>query len=101
MVWEPEINELHRRRQLAEQMGGEEAVAKHHARGKLTVRERVAALADPGSFQEIGGLAGVGTYENDELVGFMPANTVIGTCSVGGRRVRRRAWVWRASRSQK
>jgi len=58
MSWQPEIDELQRRRQLAEACGGAEAVAKHHAHGKLTVRERVAALADPGSFREVGKLAG-------------------------------------------
>ena len=58
MSWQPEIDELHRRRALAEACGGAEAVAKHHAQGKLTVRERVSALADPGSFREVGKLAG-------------------------------------------
>jgi acetyl-CoA carboxylase carboxyltransferase component len=38
-------------------MGGPDAVAKVHARGKLTARERVALLLDPESFQEIGLLA--------------------------------------------
>ena len=32
--------------------GGEKAVAKQHAQGKLTARERIDALLDPGSFQE-------------------------------------------------
>jgi len=35
-------------------MGGEEAVARQHAAGKLTVRERIDRLFDPGSFSEIG-----------------------------------------------
>src|SRR5437667_734350 len=38
-------------------MGGAEAIAKQHGEGKLTVRERVERLFDPGSFQEIGLLA--------------------------------------------
>jgi len=42
--------EARRRRALA--MGGVEAVAKQHAEGKLTVRERVDRLFDPGSFHE-------------------------------------------------
>ena len=33
--------------------GSEEAIAKQHARGKLTARERVQRLLDPGSFQEL------------------------------------------------
>ena len=34
--------------------GGQERIAKQHASGKLTARERVASLVDPKSFQEIG-----------------------------------------------
>ena len=36
------------------QGGGEERVAKLHAEGRLTARERVGLLLDPGSFQETG-----------------------------------------------
>ena len=39
-------------------MGGEEAVAKQHERGRLTIRERIETLADAGSFREQGPLAG-------------------------------------------
>jgi len=87
MGWEPEIEELEKRRRLAEQMGGPEAVARYHAKGKLTARERIGALADPGSFQEIGGLAGTATYEGEKLTGFTPSNYVIGLCEVEGRKV--------------
>ena len=41
MTWQPEIDDLHRRRAAAEACGGADAVAKHHAAGKLTVRERI------------------------------------------------------------
>lgn len=87
MVWQPEIDELKSRESLAEQMGGKEGVDRQHASGKLTVRERVTRLADPGSFREIGKLAGSGRYEDNRLVGFTPSNTVIGTCRLDGRRV--------------
>jgi propionyl-CoA carboxylase beta chain len=36
--------------------GGEQRVEKQHAAGKLTARERVTALLDPGSFQELDAL---------------------------------------------
>ena len=68
MVWQPEIEELRHRRHLAEQMGGLKGIERQHSRGKLTVRERIEALADPGSFQEIGSLAGSARYEHDRLV---------------------------------
>ena len=48
-------------------MGGPDAVAFHKGRGKLTVRERLDLLADPGSFQETGVLAGKATYLGAEL----------------------------------
>ena len=57
MTWEPELDELAERRRLAGQMGGPEGVARQHGRGKLTVRERLPLLADPGTFREFGGLA--------------------------------------------
>ena len=63
--WEPEVAELRRREALARQMGGPEKVARHKAAGKLTVRERIELLLDPGSFHEIGAIAGKATYEGD------------------------------------
>ncbi len=88
MVWQPEIDELEHRRHLAAQMGGEEGIARQHSKGKLTVRERIAVLADPGSFEEIGGLAGAGTYDSDgKLTAFLPASEAVGVCELNGRKV--------------
>lgn len=87
MVWEPELDELKHRESLAEQMGGKDGVEKQHARGKLTVRERIAALTDPGSFQEIGKLAGVASYEGQDLKSLRPANIITGVASIDGRKV--------------
>ena len=87
MVWQKEIEKLEYRKGLAYRMGGRENVARHHARGKLTVRERIAALADPGSFEEIGTLAGSARYDGDELVSFSPSNIIIGSISLDGRRM--------------
>jgi acetyl-CoA carboxylase carboxyltransferase component len=73
--------------------GGEKAVARHHAKGKLTVRERVALLIDPDTpFLEIGALAGyctdytvgggalvgIGTVNDTECVIFGNDPTVLG-----------------------
>ena len=78
MSWKPSIDELRARERLAEKMGGEEPVSRQRGRGKLTVRERVAFLADPGSFQEIGKIAGRAEYdENHELKDFLPANAFV------------------------
>ncbi len=86
MSWKSHIDELRTRQRLAEKMGGEEPVARQRSRGKLTVRERVAFLADPGSFQEIGKIAGRATYSADEeMEDFLPGNMVVGRGRVGGR----------------
>ncbi len=88
MVWQPEIDELNHRKRRAAEMGGPEGIKKQRIRGKLTVRERIALLADPGSFSEIGGLAGDSTYDDDNnLVGIKPASLVVGTCNIDGRKV--------------
>ncbi|MEM1619241.1 MAG: carboxyl transferase domain-containing protein [Fervidicoccaceae archaeon] len=48
-----EIAELRRARERARLGGGPEEIAKQHERGKLTARERIELLLDPGSFVEI------------------------------------------------
>lgn len=49
--------ELQRRKAAAQAMGGEAAVARQHAEGKLTARERIGLLFDPDTFVEFGALA--------------------------------------------
>lgn len=51
------IVELRARRAQLELGGGKDRIDKQHASGKLTARERVNALADKGSFEEIGAYA--------------------------------------------
>lgn len=48
------VEELRRRRARIAELGGAAAVARQHEAGKLTVRERIALLVDPGAFVEIG-----------------------------------------------
>ena len=48
------VDELHGRRENAKLGGGEEKIAKQHERGKLTARERIDLLVDPGTFVELG-----------------------------------------------
>ena len=54
-------------------MGGAERVARQHAAGKLTVRERVERLLDAGSFHETGALAGKGDYDERGRADRLPA----------------------------
>lgn len=88
MSWDKELDELAQRKRLAAAMGGAEKVARHKGQGKLTVRERVDALVDPGSFHEIGSIAGKASYNAEgELSAFIPANLVIGRARLEGRPV--------------
>ena len=88
MSWQDEIDELKRREALAREMGGEERIRRQHDNGRLTVRERIDALVDPGSFHEIGALAGKATYgEDGRMQAFTPSNFVLGTADLDGRRV--------------
>jgi propionyl-CoA carboxylase beta chain len=50
------LEEMRQRYAEARQGGGDERIAKQHEVGKLTARERVEALVDPGSFQEMDAL---------------------------------------------
>lgn len=88
MSWEKDIEELRRREALAELMGGEERLERQRAAGKLNVRERVTALLDPGSFHEIGKIAGRADYGPDnELSAFRPSPFVVGRGAINGRPV--------------
>jgi len=89
-MWDREIKELERRRNIARKMGGEKNIAKQHGIGRMTVRERIDALVDKDSFLERGILAGVSTYDKDEkdkLVDLIPCPFVMGIAKIGGRRV--------------
>jgi acetyl-CoA carboxylase carboxyltransferase component len=88
MDWSPEVEELRTRTRLAEGMGGAERVATHRAQGKLTVRERIGRLLDPGSFAETGVLAGQASYNAaGNLTAFQPSNFVTGLGTIDGRKV--------------
>ncbi len=88
MSWQDQVDELRRRGELAAAMGGEERIQRQHDNGRLTVRERIDALADANSFHEIGALAGKASYsEEGELQDFTPSNFVLGTARINGSRV--------------
>lgn len=86
--WQSELDELARRHAWAEQLGGAENVARQHAAGRLTIRERIAGLVDAGSFREVGKLAGQGRYDASGVVqGVTPAPYVMGLAAIDGRDV--------------
>jgi acetyl-CoA carboxylase carboxyltransferase component len=87
MSWKPEADEIQRRRELAGELGGSEAVERQHGRGRGTVRERIDALIDRDSFREHAGIAGVAEIDDQGRRSFTPANVVVGTALIDGRRV--------------
>ena len=88
MNWQPELDELRRRVALAREMGGADKVRRQHDAGRLTVRERIGRLVDPGSFHEVGAIAGQAEYDDTgRLVALLPTNRVGGRARIDGRPV--------------
>jgi len=86
-TWLAEVDEIDRRRNWAEALGGPEAVDKQHKQGRLTIRERVTHLLDEKSFQEVGALAGKGSYVDGQVQHVVPAPYVCGLGRIDGRPV--------------
>ncbi|MBU0509745.1 acyl-CoA carboxylase subunit beta [bacterium] len=67
------LNELQRLREQSLLGGGPKRIESQHAKGKLTARERLEILLDPGSFIEIDALVmprnGEGTPQSPEILG--------------------------------
>jgi acetyl-CoA carboxylase carboxyltransferase component len=88
MSWQKEVEEIELRKRFAEELGGAPSIERQHAQGRLTARERIDRLADPGSWFEIGSLTGKAEYdEHWNLKKVRPANAIIGTARIGGRKV--------------
>ncbi|WP_254900466.1 carboxyl transferase domain-containing protein [Rhodococcus sp. 1168] len=66
--WAPLLQTLAGRRKNARSMGGPEKLARHRAAGRVDARTRIDELLDPGSFIEIGTLAGDGSTPADAFV---------------------------------
>src|SRR5579884_3903483 len=80
------VNELRQQEHDIRQGGGARAIARQHEKGRLTARERVARLIDPGtSFFELGLWAAWGMYA--DWGGAPSAGVVTGVGTVAGRRV--------------
>ena len=82
------LEELAERRRMARNAGSPKAVEKHHAKGKMTARERIDYLLDDGSFQELDMLArhrahGMGLEEQRPYTD----GVITGFGTIDGRRV--------------
>ncbi|MDE0725852.1 MAG: methylmalonyl-CoA carboxyltransferase [Alphaproteobacteria bacterium] len=88
MSWQPELDELKRREEFAEKLGGEMRVKRQKDGGRYTVRERIELLVDAGSFHELGKIAGMAQYDgNNDLEDLVPSNFVFGRARLNGRQV--------------
>ncbi|KAI9004010.1 carboxyl transferase [Hyaloraphidium curvatum] len=87
--WEAEVAELHLRRKLAKVAPEDEiGVKRQRDQGKLLVRERIAAVVDPGSFQEIGSAAGFAVRDTQgRIVGYQRSNLIAGLARIDGQLV--------------
>lgn len=83
-TWPELIATLQKDRQEIAAGGGTKAIARQHEKGRLTVRERIGELIDPGSeFLELGQFAAWGMYA--EWGGAPAASVVCGVARVSGR----------------
>jgi len=82
------LAELENRRAQARMAGGESAIERHHAKGKMTARERIEYLLDEGSFQELDMLSrhrahGMGLEDNRPFTD----GVITGFGTIDGRKV--------------
>jgi 3-methylcrotonyl-CoA carboxylase beta subunit len=82
--WRSEVARLREEEERLRLGGGAVAQERQRAQGKMTARERVAALCDPGAdFQELGIWAAEGLYQ--EFGGAPAAGVVMGVGRISGR----------------
>ena len=89
-MWTKELEELERRKKLAYKMGGEKNIARQHEHGKMTVRERINALTDKGSFEERGVLSGLPAYDKkdkNKILDIIPCPFIMGIAKLDGRKI--------------
>ncbi len=88
MSYADRLKELAERERKAELGGGPDRIAKQHAAGKLTARERVELLLDPGSFVELDKFVvhRCSDFEMEEQK-FLGDGVVTGYGTIGGRTV--------------
>jgi acetyl-CoA carboxylase carboxyltransferase component len=83
--WQALLQTLQEKRLAGQAMGGEEKLQKRQAKGQANARELLQLFADPGSFQELGTLAGAVSWHGLPAA---PADALVcGSCSIDGRRV--------------
>ncbi len=88
MSVDSKIEKLNQMREQAQMGGGQERIDKQHAKGKLTARERLEKLLDPGTFREIDSfVTHRATSFGLDKKKFLGDSVVTGWGTVGGRQV--------------
>src|SRR5687768_483555 len=88
MSYDHTLEELESRKQQSELGGGQARIDRQHNEGKLTARERIALLFDPGSFQELDQLVVHRSYDFGMDKQRIPGDGVVtGYGTVNGRLV--------------
>jgi acetyl-CoA carboxylase carboxyltransferase component len=83
-TWDGAVAELERRWQAARELGGEDKIARQHADGRQTVRERIDKLTD--RFHEVGRLARYTERDaSGAVITDLASSYVCGLGEVGGR----------------
>src|SRR5207249_6691371 len=70
------VSQVRNEEETIREGGGQKAIESQHGKGRLTARERIQRLLDPGSFFELGAFAAYGMYE--EWGGAASAGVVTG-----------------------
>jgi len=87
-TYEEKLAQLQELREQAIHSASEQAVEKQHAKGKLTARERIEKLLDPGSFDEVDTFVRHRTSEFDMQKNRPWGDAVVtGHATIDGRRV--------------
>ncbi|KAJ8502624.1 hypothetical protein ONZ45_g11585 [Pleurotus djamor] len=87
--WEESLGNLHAQQHLVRTPNLEDpGYVRQKKNKKLWVRERIDALLDKGTFEELASLTGEPVYDQDgKLKSFVPANAVIGSGRIRGKKV--------------
>jgi acetyl-CoA carboxylase carboxyltransferase component len=79
------VSQIRNEEEKIREGGGAKAIESQHNKGRLTARERIQLLADPGSFFELGNYAAFGMYE--EWGGAPSAGVITGLARIHTRLV--------------
>jgi len=79
------VSQIHNEEETICEGGGQKAIENQHSKGRLTARERIKLLVDPGTFFELGTYAAQGMYE--EWGGAPAAGVIAGLARIHTRLV--------------